>query len=206
VDLPGQGVSVRTRSSTRPNCCGRAANPPWVTGELDRGCPELAGECRRSAVGELPFRRGPDGDHDARWRRPQRLDVAPVARGRPDQVSEEHVGVGARPGDLLRRRFPVQCPGFLADAAERAWAALDGIVGRQSAPAGSAARSAARARPLDGVVPAGCRAARPPLARIHVKVTPAWPHVCAGTGPTMPPAWNAGQTPGLARPSPAFPL
>ena len=39
--------------------------------------------------------------------------------------------------------------------------ALDGIVGRRSAPAGSAARSAARARPLDGVVP-GRRAARPP--------------------------------------------
>jgi hypothetical protein len=76
-------------------------------------------------------------------------------------VSEEHVGVGAHPGDLPRRRFPVQCPGFLADAAERAWAALDGIVGRRSASAGSAARSAARARPLDGVVPAGRRAARP---------------------------------------------
>ena len=129
------------------------------------------------------------------WPRPQsRCAVAPSAApgcGAGSAWSagsgeRGHVGVGAHPGDLLRRRFPVQCPGFLADATERAWAAPDGIVGRRSAPAGSAARSAARARPLDGVVPAGRRAARPPLARlpgIHVKVPRVWPHVRAGTGP-----------------------
>jgi len=42
-------------------------------------------------------------------------------------------------------------------------AALDGTVGRRSAPV---ARPAAQARPLDAVVPAGRQAARPPLARL----------------------------------------
>ena len=102
----GQGVSVRTRSSTRPN-----KNPPWVTGELDQGCPELASECHRSAVGELPFRRGPDRDHDARWRSPQRLDVAPVAHGRPDQVSEDS-SVSARIRAIAAATVPSAVPGL----------------------------------------------------------------------------------------------
>jgi hypothetical protein len=46
----------------------------------------------------------------------------------------------------------------------------------------------------------------PACPSIHVKVTCAWPYVCAGAGLAMPPtsaiaAWNTDQMPG---PSPAF--
>jgi hypothetical protein len=84
-------------------------------------------------------------------------------------------------------------------------AALDGTVGRRSAPVGSACNPGKTAR---------CRGSScPPLTRLpstHVKVTDAWPHVCAGIRPAMPPTsaavWNTDQMPGLARPSPGFPL
>ncbi len=72
---------------------------------------ELASECHRSAVGELPFRRGPDRNHDARWRRPQRLDVAPVAYGRPDLVSEDS-SVSARIRAIAAATVPSAVPGL----------------------------------------------------------------------------------------------
>jgi hypothetical protein len=128
------------------------------------------------------------------WPRPQsRCAVAPPAAPgcRAGSVwsagsgKRGLVGVGAHPGDCCgdgsqcsaRASLPTRPKGH---GPRRT------VVGRRSAPAESAARSAARPRPLDGVVPAGRRAARPPLARlpgIHVKVTRAWPHVRAGTGP-----------------------
>jgi hypothetical protein len=40
-----------------------------ITGEVDYGRAELAGECHGRTVGKLPFRGGPAGDHDARRRR-----------------------------------------------------------------------------------------------------------------------------------------
>ena len=43
-------------------------------------------------------------------RGPQRRDAGPVARGRADQVDEEHFGGGALPGPLLRTRLPAGRP------------------------------------------------------------------------------------------------
>ena len=100
----------------------------------------------------------------------------------------------------------------LADATGRAWTALDGTVGRRVSAAGPARGSADSACGLGETVRrhGSGWAARPPgpLGGIQVKVTAAWPHVCAGTGPVMPPSsaagWDTGQMPGLARPSPGF--
>jgi hypothetical protein len=86
---------------------------------------------------------------------------------------------------------------------------LDGTVGRRFRVGGcSVGLACCLARPLDGMV----RLAADLLAclrGIHVKVTAAWPHVCAGAGPAMPPSsaavWNTDQLPGLARLSAAFP-
>src|SRR4029453_19196811 len=78
-----------------------------VTGKVDHGRPELVGQGHRRAVGELPFRGGPAGAHDPRRRRPQRLDVGPVAGGRADQMRQELLGGGAHPGQLLGRRLPL---------------------------------------------------------------------------------------------------
>src|SRR5207253_8629357 len=49
--------------------------PAVVTRELGHGRVEMLSECHGTAVGELPLRRGPGGDHDARRCRPQCRDV-----------------------------------------------------------------------------------------------------------------------------------